>query len=79
MVFVDEEKVQDEQLVKDWKDAGVEVRPYGIDEVAKYIGRLRDTLKAEDEKRKVKSWTSASMSWALSKAVGPVSTALQVH
>ena len=76
MVFVDENKVVDEQIKKDWEEAGVVIRPYGIEEVGKYIDKMRDGLKAEDQKQRLKLWSSASMSWALAKACGPVSSTL---
>ncbi|KAI9637649.1 peptidase M24, structural domain-containing protein [Dioszegia hungarica] len=65
LVFVDEAKVVDEELKKDWKEAGVEVRKYGIEEVGKALKDIEKKVKADEKKSGMKVWTSASASWAL--------------
>jgi Xaa-Pro aminopeptidase len=72
-VFVDEEKVTDEELKKDWDEAGVEVRKYGLDEVRKVIKGLKENNETDVKKGDIKLWTSASGSWALQKVCDGVS------
>lgn len=76
LVFVDEAKVVDEELKKDWKEAGVEVRKYEIDEVGKALKGMEEKVKAGEKKLGMKVWTSASASWALKKVCESVSIQL---
>lgn len=74
MVFVDDAQVT-EDVRGDWKEAGVEIRAYKVDEVGKYVGGVVKEVNGDKEKgkTKVKVLGSRECSWALSKVVEPVS------
>ncbi|WWC90545.1 uncharacterized protein L201_005481 [Kwoniella dendrophila CBS 6074] len=70
-IFVDERKVKDqEELLTDWKQAGVDIKPYGIAEVGKFIKRLIASQN-NSGKRKIKIWAPRECSWALGDACSP--------
>ncbi|WWD19234.1 hypothetical protein CI109_103692 [Kwoniella shandongensis] len=74
VIFVDERKVEDEELRDRWQNEGVEVRSYGVNEVGKYVKIFKAELKAQlDEKDKVntKILAPAECSWALAEACSP--------
>ncbi|KAL7422335.1 hypothetical protein Q5752_002981 [Cryptotrichosporon argae] len=66
VAFVDESKVGDE-LRETWSDAGVEIRRYGVEEVAKYVKEYAEAL----GRKKVMIKASAESSWALVSACTP--------
>lgn len=66
--------MSDEELKKDWDEAGVEVRDYSIEEVGKVIKELKGDKKEDLKKAEIKLWTSASASWALGKVCEEVSS-----
>ncbi|WWC71379.1 uncharacterized protein I206_105334 [Kwoniella pini CBS 10737] len=66
VIFIDNKKVQDENLRHDWDLAKIDIKPYGVDEVGRYVKNL--TGQAEDEKKKIKVWTSRECNWALAGA-----------
>lgn len=70
-IFVDSEKLGDEALAKDWKDAGVQARPYGVKALGKWVSSL------VDDKKDVKILGSNACSWAIVKLVEPVSLRLR--
>lgn len=72
VIFVDERKIGD-PLAEIWKEDGIEARPYGVEEVGKFIKETVGELSLREEKRTVKIWGSRECSWALGQAVSPVS------
>ncbi|OCF57628.1 cytoplasmic protein [Kwoniella mangroviensis CBS 10435] len=68
VIFVDERKITDEALKEDWEKSGVEVRPYGIEEVGKYVKELQQRDRDETKKRQKKVLTTRECSWALADA-----------
>ncbi len=75
-VFVDERKFQDNGMKHVWADMGIEVKPYGVEEVGNYVKGFAETVRIEDEKKQVKVWAPKECSWALANACGPVSDPL---
>ncbi|WWC63493.1 uncharacterized protein I303_106096 [Kwoniella dejecticola CBS 10117] len=69
VIFVDDRKVQDEKLRHDWGLAKIEVRPYGVSEVGKYVKEVVASVR--DEKTKTTIWSSRECSWALAEACSP--------
>lgn len=72
VIFVDSEKLEDEALKKDWKQASVETRDYGIDEVEKFVQNYIKKS-GDDAKSKVRILASDESSWALINGCKPVS------
>ncbi len=69
-LFVDKRKVQDDdEMLEDFKNAGVTLKGYGVDEVQKFV---EGSVKAMGGK-KVQIFASRNTSWALAKACEPVS------
>ncbi|OCF39115.1 cytoplasmic protein [Kwoniella heveanensis CBS 569] len=73
VVFVDERKVTDEELKKRWKDEGVEVKPYGVEEVGRFVKEAVDAVRSVDEKRRVNVLAPRECSWALAESIKPSS------
>lgn len=76
VIFVDSEKLEDEALKKDWKQAGVETRKYGIDEVEKFVQSYVKKNEDTGAKSKVRIMASNESSWALVNGCKPVSGGL---
>lgn len=73
VLFVDKRKVQDdEELLKDFEAAGVKTKPYGVDEVEKFV--KASVKEMDSESKKVQIFAQRSTSWALARAVEPVRT-----
>lgn len=70
VLFVAESKVGDEGLRQRWKEDGVELRPYGVDEIEKFVKKTTTSIKARDTKTTIKLWAPKECSWALQKACG---------
>lgn len=68
-MFVDERKVQSEELRKCWKEDGIEVRPYGVDEIGKFV---KESKQEKAEKEDIRVYAPRECSWALSDACDPV-------
>lgn len=69
-LFVDKRKVQDDdEMLEDFKNAGVTLKGYGVDEVQKFV---QGSVKAMGAK-KVQIFASRNTSWALAHACEPVS------
>ncbi|WVW85428.1 hypothetical protein I302_107466 [Kwoniella bestiolae CBS 10118] len=68
VIFVDDRKITGERLKADWEKAGVEIRPYAIEEVGKYVKGLVADSRKDDEKRRMKVWTTRECSLALGDA-----------
>jgi hypothetical protein len=76
VLFVDGKKVEDgSEVQSQLKEAGVDVRGYGVDEVGKWVTETLSKMKKgeEDKKKVVKLWAPNECSWALSKACEDVS------
>jgi hypothetical protein len=76
VLFVDGKKVEDgSEVQNELKDAGVDVRGYGVDEVGKWVKESLSKMKEgeEDKKKVVKLWAPNECSWALNKACEDVS------
>ena len=76
VVFVDGDRL-DAATQKDWKEAGVTVRKYGVKEVGDwitaYVSQVRAERDEKDPKRDVQILGAPECSWALSRACEPVS------
>lgn len=70
VIFIDERKVTDEEVLQDWKECGVKIRPYGVDEVEKYVKEVVGVSKEKGNKFKILA--SKESSWALIDACAPV-------
>lgn len=70
-IFVDDRKIA--QVKDGFKEDGVEVRKYGVEEVGKYVKENLDSFKQENAKARVKVWAPVECSWALEKACESVS------
>lgn len=71
VLFVEKAKVEDEALRQRWDEDGVEVRPYGVDEIEEFISESTSTMK---DKSTVKLWAPKECSWAIQKASAAAST-----
>ncbi|KAK8854626.1 hypothetical protein IAR55_003365 [Kwoniella newhampshirensis] len=74
IIFVDERKVEDGELRERWDSEGVEIKPYGVEEVGKFVMEFTAELKGQgDEEVKVKTRVLAARecSWALGEACLP--------
>ena len=73
IIFVDERKVQNEELRERWKSEDVETRPYGVNDVGECVKEMsEDAETSKDEKAILQVWSRLECSWALSKACYPV-------
>lgn len=71
VIFVDKRKLNDE--VNDIFDKiGVEVRPYGVEEVGKAVKETVKGFKDGNEKSQVKLFAPKEFTWALEQAIAPV-------
>jgi Xaa-Pro aminopeptidase len=76
VLFVDGKKVEDgSEVQNELKEAGVDVRDYGVDEVGKWVKETLGKMKerGNDKKKVIKLWAPNECSWALSKACEDVS------
>jgi Xaa-Pro aminopeptidase len=71
IIFIDPRKARDEDLLDDWREAGVKIHPYGIDEVEKAVKEVG--IKAQGDKSKFKIMAAKESNWALISACAPVS------
>ena len=74
VLFVDERKVQDEDLKTQLDSTGVEIRPYGVGQIEKCVKECIEQIgELEGEKKKVRVWSPRECSWALAEVCGKVS------
>jgi Xaa-Pro aminopeptidase len=73
VLFVEDKKVQDESLRKRWEDEGIEIKPYGVREIEKFVREAKSDM-ASEKSRDVKLWAPKECSWALQEAckVSPI-------
>ncbi|ODN90758.1 cytoplasmic protein [Cryptococcus wingfieldii CBS 7118] len=62
VIFVDRKKIT-EELGNRWEDEGIEVRPYGVEQVGTF---LKELASAQEEKSKLHILAPPECSWALS-------------
>lgn len=76
VLFVDKRKTQDdEEMLADFEGAGVSLKPYGVDEVQKFVeGAIKSMKEKTSSSRKVQIFASRNTSWALAHACEPVSS-----
>lgn len=77
VLFVDPRKVRNQELLDEWAQGGIQTRPYGVDEVEKFVKEVAAQVKARDEKAKPKILASNDSSWALISACAPVSNSIR--
>ena len=75
VLFVDAKKVEDETLRKRWEDDGVEIRPYGVEEIGKFVSKVASEW-TEKERPSLKVWAPKECSWAIQQACDSASTFL---
>jgi len=72
-IFVDERKVQDAELRVRWDQEGLEVRPYGVEEVCKWVEEYHAEVRMKrGMKTDLKLYAPEECSWALSDIRGEV-------
>jgi len=76
IIFINKAKVRDEDILADWKEANVTIRPYGIDEVEKAVKEVG--VQMSGDKGKFKIMAAREASWGLVKACEPVSRSLRL-
>lgn len=67
ILFVDERKVEDESLRKRLEDDHVEIRPYGVNEIGKFVNEVA-SQRTEKEGPRLKVWAPKECSWAIQQA-----------
>lgn len=74
VIFVDPRKVRNQELLDEWSQDGVETRPYGVDEVEKYVKEvaLKVRTRAGSDKAKPKILAAKESSWALVNGCAPI-------
>ena len=72
VLFVDDRKVPEDTRAA-LEECGVVVRPYGVDEMGKYVKEVKNKLREVDEKASLKVWGGGETSWGLAGACGGVS------
>jgi Xaa-Pro aminopeptidase len=77
IIFIDPRKVKDEDVLADWKEAGVEIRPYGVDEVERAVKEVG--MRARSSGGKFKILASRESNWALVQGCAPVSSGFTVN
>lgn len=75
ILFVDEKKVQDEALRQRWEDDGVEIRPYGVKEIGKFIREVSSDW-TEEGGPHLKVWAPKECSWAIQQVCESTSSSL---
>lgn len=65
VLLVEESKVGDEGLRQRWKEDGVDIRPYGVDEIEKLINEVTLQAKEAGVRAAVKLWAPKECSWAI--------------
>lgn len=75
ILFVDKKKVEDEALRQRLEDDGVEIRPYGVDEIGKYISQVSSGW-TKDGGQSLKVWAPKECSWAIQQACNSSSSSL---
>ncbi|WVF67507.1 hypothetical protein IAT40_002263 [Kwoniella sp. CBS 6097] len=73
VIFVEERKITNEELKKRWEDEGVEARPYGVEEVGKFVKDVVGDLRGSNEKANIKVFAPRECSWALAETIKPLS------
>lgn len=72
VLFVSEEKVNDEHLRQRWEDDGVRIRPYGVDEIERFVNGVVSSTSSsasmKDGRPNVKLWAPKECSWAIQRA-----------
>ena len=71
VLFVDDRKLPDETRSA-LDDCGVTVRPYGVDEVGKYVTDTGARMREKNEKARFIVYGSSEVSWGLNTACGGV-------
>lgn len=71
-VFVDEQKVQDEELRNVWDSLRIEVQPYDIKAVGAWVQSYGQALRDDWEKQQLRVLAPSEVSWAVTKACEPV-------
>ncbi|ORX38297.1 peptidase M24, structural domain-containing protein [Kockovaella imperatae] len=69
VLFADEVKIKEEMRAA-LEESDVAVKPYGVDQVGKYVKEFKQKARLADEKAEIEIWGSAETSWGLSKACG---------
>jgi len=73
VIFVDERKVQDEELRARWDTEKIEVRPYGVRDVGECVQELSNKGgEVGLEKTMYHLWMRPESSWALARQCEPV-------
>lgn len=72
VLFVEEAKVQDELLKARFEADGIELRPYGVKEIEKFVKDFMAKGALSEKKPPVKLWAPKECSWALQEACKPV-------
>lgn len=67
ILFVDEKKVDDESLRQRFEDDGVELRPYGVEEIGKFVSQVSQQW-TEKGGLSLKVWAPKECSWAIQQA-----------
>jgi len=73
ILFVEEAKVQDESLRARFEADGIEIRPYGVKEIEKFVKDWVGKSALREKKSGFKLWAPKECSWALQEACKPVS------
>lgn len=67
VLFVEDKKVQDEALRQRWEEEGIDIKPYGVKEIEKFVRETKSVL-ANEKSGDVKLWAPKECSWALQEA-----------
>lgn len=77
VLFVEDKKVRDEALRQRFEDDGIEIKPYGVKEIEKFVRDAKSDLVGE-KTGSIKLWAPKECSWALQEACKPVSSLLKL-
>ena len=73
VIFVDQRKVQDEELKARFIVEGIQVQDYGVYAVGQYVKSfIAETTEKQDGKTSVTVWAPPECNWALYQACSPV-------
>ncbi|WRT68589.1 uncharacterized protein IL334_005567 [Kwoniella shivajii] len=68
-VFVDERKIEDEDLKMEWEKADIQVRPYGAKELGDFV---KEYIGSDgSDKKKFRMWAPRECSWAIEESCSP--------
>lgn len=66
VLFVEDKKVQDESLRQRWEDEGIALKPYGVQEIEKFVRESKSSL--GEKSGDIRLWAPKECSWALQEA-----------